>query len=110
MSETKHLPPEALNDWLAAAAAELGLDPSAVDIATVLNVARDVAHDVARPAAPLSTFLLGVAVGAAGGSAVDSAAGAAAGTAAGDGRLAELAERLTSRAAAWKRAQAEPEA
>lgn len=59
----KHLPPEALDEWLAAAAAELGLDGETVDIATVLNVARDVAHDVARPAAPLSTFLLGIAVG-----------------------------------------------
>ncbi|MFV0434876.1 MAG: DUF6457 domain-containing protein [Leucobacter sp.] len=63
MSEQRHLPPEALNEWLAAAAGELGLDPDTIDIATVLNVARDVAHNVARPAAPLSTFLLGVAVG-----------------------------------------------
>ena len=67
MSNPKHLPPEALETWLAAAAAELGLAPGAVDIGTVLDVARDVAHDVARPAAPLSTFLLGVAVGRASG-------------------------------------------
>lgn len=59
----KHLPPEALDEWLAAAAAELGLDAETVSIATVLDVARDVAHEVARPAAPLSTFLLGVAAG-----------------------------------------------
>lgn len=63
MNNPKHLPPEALDEWLAAAAKELGLDGETVDIATVLNVARDVAHDVARPAAPLSTFLLGIAVG-----------------------------------------------
>lgn len=63
MAESSHLPPEALDRWLAAAAVELGLDADAVDIATVLDVARDVAHGVARPAAPLSTFLLGVAVG-----------------------------------------------
>ena len=63
MTNPKHLPPEALDEWLAAAAAELGLDSAKVSIATVLNVARDVSHDVARPAAPLSTFLLGVAVG-----------------------------------------------
>ncbi|QZY52841.1 DUF6457 domain-containing protein [Leucobacter tenebrionis] len=63
MSNSRHLPPEALDDWLAAAAARLGLDPGDIDIATVLNVARDVAHGVARPAAPLSTFLLGVAMG-----------------------------------------------
>lgn len=63
MAESSHLPPEALDRWLAAAAVELGLDADEVDIATVLDVARDVAHGVARPAAPLSTFLLGVAVG-----------------------------------------------
>ena len=62
----RHLPPEALDAWLAAAARELGLDPAAVSVGTVLDVARDVAHGVARPAAPLTTFLLGVAVGRAG--------------------------------------------
>lgn len=63
MTESSHLPPQALDSWLAAAAAELGLDADTVEIATVLDVARDVAHGVARPAAPLSTFLLGVAAG-----------------------------------------------
>lgn len=63
----QHLPPEALDSWLRAAAAELGLDAAEVDIATILNVAKDVAHGVARPAAPLSTFLLGLAVGRASG-------------------------------------------
>lgn len=63
----QHLPPEALDAWLQAAAAELGLDAAEVDIATILNVAKDVAHGVARPAAPLSTFLLGLAVGRASG-------------------------------------------
>lgn len=63
MAEASHLPPQALDTWLAAAAAELGLDADTVEIATVLDVARDVAHGVARPAAPLSTFLLGIAVG-----------------------------------------------
>lgn len=63
MAESSHLPPQALDNWLAAAATELGLDADTVEIATVLDVARDVAHGVARPAAPLSTFLLGVAVG-----------------------------------------------
>ncbi|MBK0420831.1 hypothetical protein JD292_01880 [Leucobacter sp. CSA2] len=61
MTQNTYLPPEALEEWLAASAAELGVDPSIVSIATVLDVARDVAHDVARPAAPLTTFLLGVA-------------------------------------------------
>lgn len=62
-SSSQHLPPEALDRWLEAASAELGLDAATVDIGTVLDVARDVAHGVARPAAPLSTFLLGLAVG-----------------------------------------------
>lgn len=84
---TQHLPPEALDAWLAAAAAELDLDAETVDIATVLNVARDVAHQVARPAAPLSTFLLGVAVGRAAG------ADASAELAARARALSELAER-----------------
>lgn len=87
MSQSTHLPPEALDAWLAAAADELGLDAAAVDIATILDVARDVAHDVARPAAPLTTFLVGVAYGR------DDAADPA--------RLRELADRITARASAW---------
>lgn len=58
-----HLPPEALEAWLAAAAEALQLDHAEVSIATVLDLARDVAHGVARPAAPLTTFLLGLAYG-----------------------------------------------
>ncbi|MGW9021512.1 NTP transferase domain-containing protein [Leucobacter chromiiresistens] len=88
MTQSHHLPPEALDAWLVAAAAELGVEPDAVRIGTVLDVARDVAHDVARPAAPLSTFLLGVAYGRAGAADPD--------------RLQGLADRLTERAAAWK--------
>lgn len=87
MTNPNHLPPEALEEWLAAAAAELGLDSEAVDIATVLNVARDVAHDVARPAAPLSTYLLGVAVGRATGDP--------------EAELSVQAEALTALAARW---------
>ena len=88
MPQSNHLPPEALDAWLAAAAAELDVDPETVRIGTVLDVARDVAHDVARPAAPLSTFLLGVAYGRSG--ETDPA------------RLQSLADQLTDRAAAWK--------
>ncbi|WP_199224472.1 DUF6457 domain-containing protein [Serinibacter arcticus] len=66
MTSAHHLPPEALDDWLAGVAALYGLEgevePTA-DVAVVLDVARDVAHGVARPAAPLTTFLLGLAVG-----------------------------------------------
>ena len=85
MSKNTHLPPEALDEWLAAAAAELGLAADSVRIGTVLDVARDVAHNVARPAAPLSTFLLGAAVA---GSSDPEA-------------LQSLAERLTRLALAW---------
>lgn len=91
MSESRHLPPEALDAWLAAAAAKLGLDPGAVDIATVLNVARDVAHEVARPAAPLSTLLLGIAVGRAAADGEDAAAA-----------LAERAAAITALAESWR--------
>ena len=63
MNDSKHLPPSALEEWLAAAAAELGLEPSEVPIGAVLDIARDVAHGVARPAAPLTTFLVGLALG-----------------------------------------------
>lgn len=51
----------ALQDWLAQAAAELGVEQG--DATLLLDLARDVAHGVARPAAPLTTYLLGVAVG-----------------------------------------------
>lgn len=87
MNAAQHLPPQALDEWLAAAAAELGLDPNDVSIGTVLDVARDVAHGVARPAAPLSTFLLGVAVGRA----EDPRAA-----------LESSAQQLTALAAAWE--------
>ena len=52
-----------LDDWLAAAAAELGVD-GPVDMHLLLDLTRDVAHGVERPAAPLTTFLLGLAVAA----------------------------------------------
>jgi hypothetical protein len=52
-----------LDAWVAAAAAELGLDPGEVPVKQVLDVARDVAHGVLRPAAPVTAYLMGVAVG-----------------------------------------------
>ncbi len=58
----KHLPPEALEDWLSKVSELIGIEEN-VDIAAVLNLTRDVAHDVARPAAPLTTFALGLALG-----------------------------------------------
>jgi Domain of unknown function (DUF6457) len=51
-----------LEDWVAALAAELGVDVD-VDVKLLLEVARDAAHQVDRPAAPLTTFLVGYAAG-----------------------------------------------
>lgn len=58
-----------LDAWVTELAAGLGVDPSAVDTALLLDVARDAAHGVARPAAPLTTFLVGLAAGRQGGGA-----------------------------------------
>lgn len=71
MSTSAPLPPEALDEWLAALAARLGLDAADVPIGAVLDVAHDVAHNVARPAAPLSTYLVGLAAARSGGTAAD---------------------------------------
>jgi hypothetical protein len=53
----------ALDAWVAAASAELGLEPEDARTALVLDLARDVAHHVLRPGAPVTAYLLGVAVG-----------------------------------------------
>lgn len=50
-----------LDEWLAAAAAELGVEHP-VDSRLLLDMTRDVAHGVERPAAPLTAYLLGLAV------------------------------------------------
>ncbi|MEU9721058.1 NTP transferase domain-containing protein [Streptomyces sp. NPDC047976] len=50
-----------LEHWITAAKNELGIDDVPVDVATLLDLARDAAHGVARPAAPLTTFLVGYA-------------------------------------------------
>lgn len=88
MNDTSHyLPPQALNDWLAAATDELGIDAASVDIALALNVAKEVAHNVARPAAPLSTLLIGLA---------------AAGADDPEQAIAEYSERLIQLAHTWE--------
>ncbi|MEU5009230.1 NTP transferase domain-containing protein [Streptomyces sp. NPDC021749] len=51
-----------LDEWITAVKAELGIDLD-VDVAALLDLARDAAHGVARPAAPLTTFLIGYAAG-----------------------------------------------
>jgi hypothetical protein len=53
--------PADLDAWTAHLAAELGVDPRVVDVAAILDLAKDAAHSVARPAAPLTTFLVGYA-------------------------------------------------
>jgi hypothetical protein len=60
-----------LDDWVAAMAAELGIDELDVDVDQVLDLAADAAHAVVRPAAPLTTFIAGFAAGRAGGKAED---------------------------------------
>jgi hypothetical protein len=57
-----------LDAWVQELATALGVDPSAIDVPLLLDVARDAAHGVARPAAPLTTFLVGLAAGRNGGS------------------------------------------
>jgi Domain of unknown function (DUF6457) len=52
-----------LDEWIAVASRDLGLEPSDVRTQLVLDLARDVAHQVARPAAPVTAYLLGLAVG-----------------------------------------------
>ena len=53
-----------VDNWIAAACAELGIEPALVDTRQVLDLARVAAHQVERPTAPLTTYLLGLAVGA----------------------------------------------
>lgn len=53
-----------LQNWTAAACAELGLELDDAATRSILDLARDVAHQVERPAAPVTSYLLGLAVGA----------------------------------------------
>ena len=76
--QPRHLPVDALDEWTTAVCARLELDRSDVDVARILDLARDVARGVARPAAPLSAFLAGLAAGRAGGTPADADAAAAA--------------------------------
>lgn len=56
-----------LDRWLHETGDDLGVEPDAVDVELLLDLARDVAHGVARPAVPLTSYLLGYAVARAGG-------------------------------------------
>ena len=78
MTESRTLPPEALNDWSSALAERFGLTEGDIPISLILDLARDVANGVARPAAPLSAFVAGLVAGRAGGSPDDTRAAVAA--------------------------------
>ncbi len=56
-----------IQEWVAAAARQLGLDlaEAARDelVTAVLDLTADVAHGVSRPAAPVTAFLVGLAAG-----------------------------------------------
>ncbi|MDH6143219.1 MULTISPECIES: DUF6457 domain-containing protein [Kitasatospora] len=79
-----------LDDWMAEAAAELGIELTA-DIRELLDMTRVVAHGVERPAAPLTAFLVGYAAAARGGGAEAVSAAAR--------RMTALAERWAQDAA-----------
>jgi molybdopterin-guanine dinucleotide biosynthesis protein A len=56
-----------LHRWVATLVDELGVDPDAMDLEAVLDLARETAHGVARPAVPLTAFMVGHAVAREGG-------------------------------------------
>ncbi|MDO8121578.1 NTP transferase domain-containing protein [Isoptericola sp. b490] len=56
-----------LTRWVSLLVEELGVDPDAVDVEAVLDLAREAAQAVARPAVPLTAFLAGYAVARSGG-------------------------------------------
>ncbi len=62
-------PTPAIQEWVAAAARQLGLDLTGTDqdalITAVLDLTADIAHGVSRPAAPVTAFLVGLAAGSA---------------------------------------------
>ncbi|HEX6335781.1 MAG TPA: DUF6457 domain-containing protein [Jiangellaceae bacterium] len=60
-----------IDDWVTELCAALDVPPDAVDVAALLDLARDAAHHVERPAAPLTTYIVGLAAGRAGGDAAD---------------------------------------
>jgi len=63
---SEHLPPEALERWVAALCDRFDLDPADIPIGGILDLAKDAAHGVARPAAPLTAFVAGLVAGRAG--------------------------------------------
>jgi hypothetical protein len=58
-----------IDDWVTDLCTALDVPPDAVDVAALLDLARDAAHHVERPAAPITTYIVGLAAGRAGGDA-----------------------------------------
>lgn len=75
-----------IDDWVTELCTELDVSPDAVDVAGLLDLARDAAHHVERPAAPLTTYIVGLAAGKAGGDAAT---------------IADLTARATRLARGW---------
>lgn len=75
-----------IDDWVTELCMELDVPPDAVDVAALLDLARDAAHHVERPAAPLTTYIVGLAAGKAGGGAAT---------------IADLTARATRLARGW---------
>lgn len=75
-----------IDDWVTELCMELDVPPDAVDVAALLDLARDAAHHVERPAAPLTTYIVGLAAGKAGGGAAT---------------IADLTTRATRLARGW---------
>ena len=78
MSESRTLPPEALDAWADALRERFDLGPDDLPISLILDLARDVANGVARPAAPFSAFVAGLVAGRSGGTPADTARAVAA--------------------------------
>ncbi len=57
MTESRTLPPEALDDWSAALAQRFGLTRGDIPVSLILDLARDVANGVARPRRPSARSL-----------------------------------------------------
>ncbi|MET0736381.1 MAG: DUF6457 domain-containing protein [Microbacterium sp.] len=81
----EHLPPEALDEWVATLCTRFGLAADDVPIGLILDLARDVANGVARPAAPVSAFVAGLVMGRTGA-----------------GEASETADTISALAADWK--------
>ena len=60
-----------IDDWVTELCAALDVPPDAVDVAALLDLARDAAHHVERPAAPITTYIVGLAAGRVGGDAAE---------------------------------------